>query len=85
MKRIDIVFDAYYAKEHPQKTLKDLGVTYEKAVPQSMGDCWWFFGVKNLPSELPSEIKIKDFGDLNKLIGWGLSKDDVDLLTNTNM
>lgn len=85
MKRIDIVFDIYYAKEHPQKILKDLGVTYKKAVPQSIADCWWFFGVENLPSELPSEIEIKDFGDLNRLIGYGLSKEDVDLLTTTDM
>ena len=81
MSRVDIVVDIYYATEHAQETLKKLGITYKKAVPQSMGDCWWFFGVESLPSELPDNIEIRDFGDLNKLVGYGLSQHDADMLT----
>ena len=84
MNRVDISFDIYASILHPQKVLKDLGVTYQKAVPQSIADCWWFFGVENLPDDLPDDLKrqieVKDFGDLNRLVGFGLSQDDVDML-----
>ena len=81
MSRVDIVVDVYYATEHAQDTIKKLGITYKKAVPQSIGDCWWFFGVENLPGELPDNIEIRDFWDLNKLVGYGLSQHDADILT----
>ena len=39
---------AFYAGEerHPQTVMRALGITYEKAIPQSMGDQWWFFNCK---------------------------------------
>ena len=84
MNRVDISFDIYESTLHPQKVLKDLGVTYQKAVPHSIADCWWFSGVENLPDNLPDDLKrqieVRDFGDLNKLVGFGLSQDDVDML-----
>ena len=60
---------------HPQKVLKDLGIEYEAAVPQSMGDCWQFFNVTNLPQELPSFLSVFDVEPLD-YIGWGLSEDE---------
>ena len=28
---------------HAQQAMKELGITYQKAVPKSLGDCWWFW------------------------------------------
>ena len=67
-------------KGHPQKVLKDLGVEYESAVPQSMVDCWQFFNVTNLPKELPTFLKVFDLEPLD-YIGWGLSEDEARNLT----
>lgn len=46
---------------HAQQAFKDLGIEYEFAVPQTMGDCWWFFNCKNIPENLPSHINIRNF------------------------
>lgn len=76
----DLVVDLYTAPKHAQLCLKELGITYQLAVPQSMGDCWWFFNCENVPDELPEYLKVRDFGDLNTLVGFGLGKDDVSAL-----
>jgi hypothetical protein len=39
--------------EHPQAAMRRLGITYERSVPQSLGDQWWFYGCENIPDELP--------------------------------
>lgn len=69
---------AYYAgdTEHPVYVMKDLGITYIKAVPQSIGDCWCFF-VCDVPLdvELPSYI-IPTKTNPAKWAGFGLSDED---------
>lgn len=70
-------YDAVF-KQHPQKVLRDLGITYKKAVPQSIGNQWWFFDVHGDLDKLHKdlyEIKFKD--DLSELIGYGLCPQDV--------
>lgn len=51
---------AGYAGEmrHPQTVIRELGITYERAIPQSMGDQWWLFNCEHgdLPTYI-SEIK----------------------------
>src|SRR5262249_55009235 len=42
-----------YGGEHAQAAMRRLGITYQYAVPQSMGDCWWFFNCENVPDPLP--------------------------------
>jgi hypothetical protein len=76
----DLVVDLYTAPKHAQVCLRELGVTYQLAVPQSMGDCWWFFNCENVPEELPGWISVRDFGDLNTLVGFGLSQKNADAL-----
>lgn len=59
---------------HPQIVMKELGITYQHAVPQSVADCWQFFNCENIPKQLPrwiEEIKV----DPMELIGWGLDKE----------
>lgn len=75
--RVDIVVSLYDTTEHPQKLLRRLGVTYFKAVPQSLGECWWFFNCRSLPDPLPAALQVRDFGDLGRLVGFGLATEDV--------
>ena len=41
---------------HPEHVMKSFGMTWEKAVPQSLFDAWQFFGGKNVPDKLPDWI-----------------------------
>jgi hypothetical protein len=69
-------------KEHPQKEMNRLGITYKLAVPQSIADQWWFLGCENLPEPLPPYLKriMEDVTDFKKFIGNGLSKEDAEML-----
>ena len=60
---------------HPQTIMESLGITYQHATPQSLGDQWWFWNCENIPDLLP--IYMTDL-DLNPMecIGFGLSEDD---------
>jgi hypothetical protein len=59
---------------HPQKALQALGITYQHATPQSMGDQWWFWNCHNVPEPLPPFLS--DLGlDPMECIGFGLSED----------
>lgn len=41
-------------RRHPEEVMRDLGITFEKAIPQSMADQWWLFNCQH--GELPSYI-----------------------------
>ena len=58
---------------HSLDVMKDLGITYHHATPQSMGDCWWFWNCEGMPNELPTYLSISD-KDPMECIGWGLSQ-----------
>lgn len=70
--------------------MKQLGITYQHATPQSMGDQWWFWNCENIPEELPEHIEeltsCKDNKPLDPMeqIGWGFSKDRLRLLLPLN-
>ena len=36
--------DCHYLTKHAQVFMKELGITYKHAVPQSIADCWRWFG-----------------------------------------
>ena len=62
---------------HPQKAMKELGITYTNATPQSMGDQWWFWNCENLPDEIPpflTKLGITPYD----AIGFGLSAEEAD-------
>ena len=61
--------------EHPQKVMRELGITYQHATSQSIGDQWWFWNCENMPDSLPEYLEYADW-DPMKCIGWGLSKED---------
>ena len=64
---------------HPQKVMKDLGISYQHSTPQSMGDQWWFWNCENIPENMPeylSELKL----DPMEQIGWGLNKETAETI-----
>ena len=67
----------YGYNEHPQATMKRLGITYQHSTPQSMGDQWWFWNCENVPEPLPEQFSILDLDPMEQ-IGWGLSQEDAE-------
>jgi len=62
---------------HAQIVMKELGITYQHATPQSMGDQWWFWNCQGNTDDLPeylSELELDPMGQ----IGRGLSKEDAE-------
>lgn len=66
---------------HPQIVMKELGIIYQHATPQSMGDQWWFWNCENLPNELPSYLEELMLNPMD-CVGYGLSKEDAENIIN---
>ena len=63
---MNLRYDLYGApSEHPQTVMRQLGITYVAGTPQTMGDCWWFWGCQNAPAVLPVYLKELPFGPKN--------------------
>jgi hypothetical protein len=45
-------------EKHPQKGMKELGITYKRAEPQPIADQWMFHGVENVPETLPKYMDL---------------------------
>lgn len=60
-------------RRHAQEIMRDLGINYEHATPQSMGDCWWFWNCTNIPDDMPSYITESKSRNPISCIGWGLN------------
>jgi len=75
-------------KGHPQDIMRKLGITYQHATPQSMGDQWWFWNCENIPRVLPGYLEeltgYLDGKPLNPIdcIGHGLSREDAEKIIN---
>lgn len=65
--------DCHYLTKHAQVFMKELGITYKHAVPQSIADCWQFWCCE-VPDnvELPKRIKLEEVNPI-KYAGFGLS------------
>lgn len=79
---VNVRVSCYMMREHVQAQLASLGVTYKLAVPQPIGDCWFFFGCKNIPNPMPKNFRILT-SPLESYIGHGLSARDVAMLRET--
>jgi hypothetical protein len=77
MKHIHFSMPMVRLSGHPQKIMEELGITYQRAVPQTIGDSWEFWCCENVPDELPEGLTIKDWNPMDR-IGWGLSKEDAE-------
>ena len=60
---------------HAQEYMKKLGITYKKAVPQSLLDGWCFFACENVPEPLPKGLSTLKQSP-NAYVGHGLSEQD---------
>lgn len=78
-----LTFDVSWAawnkvqQEHAQFVMQKLGITYQHATPQTMGDCWWFWNCENVPDPLPPYLSILNLDPMTA-IGYGLSKEDAE-------
>ena len=73
--------DPEYTGLHAQEAMKKAGITYEKAVPQTMGDCWDFWNCANIPDNLPKCFTVTK-RDPMEHVGWGLSEGNAKELLN---
>ena len=58
------MMEQHYAqvKGHPQEVMRNLGIKYKYAIPQSLGDQWWFIDCE-YNCELPSYLTVMEFTD----------------------
>ena len=66
-------------KQHPQKAMRELGISYERAVANSLHDCWWFINCSNVPNPLPPFLTVMDY-PISDLVGHGLTQQEADQL-----
>lgn len=62
---------------HPVATMKELGISYQHATPQSMADQWWFWNCTGVPEVLPDYLSDLEL-DPQECVGFGLSQEDAD-------
>lgn len=74
--RFDLILASYnkLTQNHPIEAMKEHGITYQHATPQSLGNCWWFWNCENIPSPLPEFLEVVDLNPM-EAIGFGLSKE----------
>jgi hypothetical protein len=66
-------------KKHPQIVMRELGITYQIATPQSIADQWWFWNCAGMPDPLPpylTELTVAP----HKAIGNGLTRPEADAI-----
>lgn len=66
---------------HAQEVMKDLGITYQYATPQSLFDSWLFWNCDSVPADLPSYIAILDVNPMDA-VGNGLSESQANEILN---
>jgi hypothetical protein len=64
---------------HPQKAMKQMGIKYQHATPQSMGDFWWFWNCENTPDQLPLFLTVMKHDPMD-CIGMGLSQENAEAI-----
>ena len=73
--RVDLMGACYAGDDrHAQKMMKDLGLSYQHATPQSIADQWWFWNVEGDTSNLPDYIQEANL-DPMRAIGYGLDEE----------
>ena len=74
----------YNENRHAQTVMKALGIGYQHATPQSMGDQWWFWNCTNIPEKLPRYLSVLEIAPYNA-IGFGLSAEQADAIEQKSM
>jgi hypothetical protein len=68
-------------QNHPQTVMRELGITYQHATPQSLADQWYFWNCENVPEKLPPYLKVIETNP-ELMIGYGLSAQDAHNIIN---
>jgi hypothetical protein len=76
---INLKLDLHEIRRHAQDYMRELGIEYQHATPQSITDSWWFWNCTNVPSPLPKGLKVLNIKP-REAIGWGLSAEIADAL-----
>jgi len=66
---------------HPEKDMRELGITYKYGSGHPMHECWIFWGCDNVPDSLPYFLSNFDV-DPMEYIGHGLSREMAEELHN---
>jgi len=66
--------DTYFATKRAEERMRELGITYQHATPQTSGDQWWFWNCKNVPDSLPADLTPLGLSPM-QCIGRGLSRE----------
>lgn len=66
---------------HAQTVMKDLGISYQHATPQSMADQWWFWCPESLSDDLPSFLSVDEVDPMAS-VGRGLNEQTAKMLTD---
>jgi hypothetical protein len=69
-----LIVDLHRCRIHPQELLKQMGIIYQYAVPQSITDSWEFWNPENLPDKLPPMMNLTE-ANPDKWLNRGLSID----------
>lgn len=64
---------------HAQVVMRELGITYQHATPQSIAEQWWFWNCENVPDKLPSYITKMQLDPLEQ-VGWGLDQETAEAI-----
>jgi hypothetical protein len=67
---------------HAQEVMRELGISYQHATPQSIGDQWWFWNCTGVTFPLPqflTPLTVKP----REAIGRGLSESDANRLESS--
>ena len=67
---------------HAQAVMRELGITYQHATPQSISDQWWFWNCKNIPTPLPKYLTGLDI-DPMECVGYGLDRETALAITRS--
>lgn len=68
--------------KHPRQVIKDAGITYTHAIPQTISDEWWFFNCENVMPHVEGVISTLEIDDAREYIGWGLSAKQAEEINN---
>lgn len=73
MKHLKLWMSRESNADHPLDYMKKLGITFQHATPQSIGEQWWFWNCENIPDVLPKDLEDLDIDPMN-CIGFGLDE-----------
>jgi len=65
-------------EKHAQTVMKDLGIKYQHATPQSIADQWWFWNCI-VTNDLPDYLEVLNVDPL-KMVGFGLTLEDAEAI-----